>query len=108
MGIMLLFLTKRNEINLTSTVLQSKSANLVVFKIFCYFQKSVQEGSTLSLWEDTRSTCTALLEVTCCHLIYCHIWEKLTFFKSLPFHLKQQLICISHSFQAQEALSEDF
>ena len=52
-----------------STVLQSKRANFVVFKIFCYFQESVQEGSTLSLWEDTTSTCTALLEVTCCHVI---------------------------------------
>ena len=51
------------------TVLQSKRANFVVFKIFCYFQESVQEGSTLSLWEDTTSTCTALLEVTCCHVI---------------------------------------
>ena len=51
------------------TVLQSKRANFVVFKIFCYFQESVQEGSTLSLWEDTTSTCTALLEVTCCHMI---------------------------------------
>ena len=52
-----------------STVLQSKRANFVVFKIFCYFQESVQEGSTLSLWDDTTSTCTALLEVTCCHVI---------------------------------------
>ena len=51
------------------TVLQSKRANFVVFKIFCYFQESVQEGSTLSLWEDTTSTCTGLLEVTCCHVI---------------------------------------
>ena len=51
------------------TVLQSKRANFVVFKIFYYFQESVQEGSTLSLWEDTTSTCTALLEVTCCHMI---------------------------------------
>ena len=50
------------------TVLQSKRANFVVFKIFCYFQEIVQEGPTLSLWEDT-STCTALLEVTCCHVI---------------------------------------
>ena len=40
--------------------------------------------------------------------LYCHIWEKLTFIKSLSFHLKQQVICISHSFQAQEALNEDF
>ena len=51
------------------TVLQSKRANFVGFKIFCYFQESVQEGSTLSLWEDTTSTCTALLEVTCYHVI---------------------------------------
>ena len=51
------------------TVLQSKRANFVVFKIFCYFQESVQEGSTLSLWEDTTSTYTASLEVTCCHVI---------------------------------------
>ena len=36
-----------------STVLQSKRANFVVFKIFCYIQESIQEGSTLSLWEDT-------------------------------------------------------
>ena len=39
------------------------------FKIFCYFQESVQEGSTLSLWEDTTSTCTALVEATCHHVI---------------------------------------
>ena len=52
-----------------STVLQSKRANFVGLKIFCYFQESVQEGSTLSLWEDTTSTCTALLEVTCYHVI---------------------------------------
>ena len=50
-------------------VLQSRRANFVVFKIFCYFQESVQEGSTLSLWEDTVSTCTALLQLTCCHVI---------------------------------------
>ena len=30
-------------------VLQSKRANFVVFKIFCYIQESVQERSTLSL-----------------------------------------------------------
>ena len=51
------------------TVLQSKRANFAVFKIFCYFQESLQEGSTLSLWEDTTNTCTALLEVTCCHVV---------------------------------------
>ena len=56
-------------VNLQHTVLQSKRANFVGFKIFCYFQESVQEGSTLSLWEDTTSTCTALLEVTCYHVI---------------------------------------
>ena len=28
-------------------MLQSKRANFVVFKIFCYFQESLQEGSTL-------------------------------------------------------------
>ena len=57
-----------NQDEFVDTVLQSKRANFVVFKIFCYFQESVQEGSTLSLWEDTTSTCTALLEVTCCHM----------------------------------------
>ena len=62
---------KKVMVNIQSpvpTVLQSKRANFVVFKIFCYFQASVQEGSTLSLWEDTTSTCTALWEVTCCHM----------------------------------------
>ena len=44
-------------------------ANFAVFKFFCYFQESLQEGSTLSLWEDTTNTCTALLEVTCCHVV---------------------------------------
>ena len=58
-----------STICLLYTVLQSKRANFVVFKIFCYFQESVQEGSTLSLWEDTTSTCTTLWEVTCCHVI---------------------------------------
>ena len=50
------------------TVLQSKRANFVVFKVFCYIQGSMQEGSILSLWEGTTSTCTALWEVTCCHV----------------------------------------
>ena len=51
-----------------NTVLQSKRANFVVFKVFCYIQESMQEGSILSLWEGTTSTCTALWEVTCCHV----------------------------------------
>ena len=50
------------------TVLQSKRANFEVFKVFCYIQESMQEGSILSLWEGTISTCTALWEVTCCHV----------------------------------------
>ena len=57
----------------TCTVLQSKRANFVVFKVFCYIHKSIQEGSILSLWEGTTSTCTALWEVTCCHVTQvCH------------------------------------
>ena len=55
------------------TVLQSKRANFVVFKVFCYIHKSIQEGSILSLWEGTTSTCSALWEVTCCHVTQvCH------------------------------------
>ena len=55
------------------TVLQSKRANFVVFKVFCYIHRSIQEGSILSLWEGTTSTCTALWEVTCCHVTQvCH------------------------------------
>ena len=55
------------------TVLQSKRANFVVFKVFYYIHKSIQEGSILSLWEGTTSTCTALWEVTCCHVTQvCH------------------------------------
>ena len=50
------------------TVLQSKRANFVVFKVFCCIQESIQEGSILSLWEGTTSTCTTLWEVTCCHV----------------------------------------
>ena len=42
------------------TVLQSKRANFVVFKVFCCIQESIQEGSILSLWEGTTSTCTTL------------------------------------------------
>ena len=34
--------------------------------------------------------------------LYLNIWEKLSF------HLKQQVICISHSFWAEEALNQDF
>ena len=57
----------------SSTVLQSKRANFAVFKVFCYIHKSIQEGSILSLWEGTTSTCTALWEVTCCHVTQvCH------------------------------------
>ena len=51
--------TKQAEV-----VLQSKRANFVVFKVFCYTQESIQEGSILSLWKQTTSVCTALCEVT--------------------------------------------
>ena len=37
------------------TVLQSKRANFVVFKIFCYIHKSIQEGSILSLWKGQQA-----------------------------------------------------
>ena len=33
----------------SGTVLQSKRANFVVFKVFCYSHKSIQEGSILIL-----------------------------------------------------------
>ena len=56
------------ELRDRATVLQSKRANFVVFKVFCCIQESIQEGSILSLWEGTTSTCTTLWEVTCCHV----------------------------------------
>ena len=50
-----------------------QESQLCSFKVFCYIHKSIQEGSILSLWEGTTSTCTALWEVTCCHVTQvCH------------------------------------
>ena len=37
--------TSFNEGTTDPTVLQSKRANFVVFKVFCYIHKSIQEGS---------------------------------------------------------------
>ena len=71
----LLFFTMLHKLDAATiaTVLQSKRADFVVLKVFCYIHKNIQEGSILSLWEGTTSTCTALWEVTCCHVIQvCH------------------------------------
>ena len=40
---------------MSTTVLQSKRANFVVFKVFCYIHKSIQEGSILSLWKGQQA-----------------------------------------------------
>ena len=36
-----------------------------------------------------------------------YIWRKMTFFRSLTLHLKQQVIYISHCFRVQEDFNED-